>query len=412
MGFSSVVFIFHKDIISYILCSYEVQINLVILDVKRMSTFKVILFYTFRDMTMSVASNATAYDDDKLYNYNTYLIKRNSIVFVYMTIVILMGICGNAVSFIFYGFRSKKESVTHFLIAALALNDLLSSLTSINIVLLYCFYVTIKNETFCMLCFFFGHVFVIISVCMLLLIGLQRYIRICSTDSRFQFTKLRVKVLITLIVIFSVSICARSFILGGVHKIQHIINGNETIHVYTCSFTRDEGLKDTVFAFKIIDCVVFIFTNFSLIVLYTLIIRKIRRVGNAWTMSRTGRNYDTGEMPVVCASKDKKGTRAMTKADESCRVKSTVIKSNSDVNINIMLLGTTIASIISFLPYFCLELFDGSTYSFVYTPLQHLAHRSWMLNSSINPYVMAIFNRDLRKFVKSHLCTRCSLQRS
>lgn len=348
------------------------------------------------DWSMNWSSNVS--DEDLLQQYNSSLIKQNAVVFVYLVLVILMGIIGNAVSFVFYSFRSKQE-VTHYLIAGLALNDLISSLTSVAIVVLYCYYVTYRKEAACKMTFFFGHTFVLISVFMLVLIGLQRYIRICTLDIRYQVTKVRAKFITGIIVVFSILLSARSFVLGGVNEVLYNINDNKTILLYTCAFTRADEFKETILVFKIIDCTVFLTANISLIVLYTLIIRKIRQVGTSFA-----KNRKCGDKRTADSSKELPVNGSTV--NDSGRVTTNFMKSHSDVNINIMLLVTTIVSIISFLPYFCLELFDGSTFSYVYSPAQHLAHRSWMLNSSVNPYVMAIFNADLRRFVKSHIFSR------
>lgn len=339
-------------------------------------------------------------NEELLQEFNSKIIRNNGIVFVYLFIVLIMGIAGNTVSFVFYGLRTRKKTVTNFLIAALALNDLVASIVSVDIFVLYFFYVTFRNDVLCKIYFLLGHSFTVISILLLVVIGIQRYLRICLTNAKYQMTKNHAKLLTTVIVIYCVLNSSRNFVISGVITVPYSFEVNKTVIVYICTFTKTPDLQNFVFAFRIYDCIVFFVSNATLISVYILIVRKIRQVGTAFSV---GQKCTTGK---VTASRDIQMNA--TGSGEQCRIGNGVGRSHGDANINIMLLMTTFASIVSFIPYFVLELFDTDIHSFEYGPFKHLAHRSWLLNSSINPYIMLLFHADLRRFVKSHICT-CNL---
>jgi amino acid transporter len=82
---------------------------------------------------------------------------------------------------------------------------------------------------------------------------------------------------------------------------------------------------------------------------------------------------------------------------------------HAERKVSIMMMAVTIGSIASFVPYFIVNLTlkaNSKTSEQEFNVGVQIALRSYMLNNAINPYLMGIFNREFRRFVKKLLC-RC-----
>ncbi|XP_052808286.1 uncharacterized protein LOC128237105 [Mya arenaria] len=94
--------------------------------------------------------------------------------------------------------------------------------------------------------------------------------------------------------------------------------------------------------------------------------------------------------------------QAKTPKTKSLKRKKTKAKQNRNTErrITLMMFVMTLASVLSFAPYYAI-LLGSMENQFEYNIWKRILIRSFLLNSSINPFVIGYFNSDLRKYFKS-----------
>lgn len=440
---------------------------------------------------------------------NELVLKHNAAVFAFVAFIIISGIVGNGFSFVYYGFVEKKTA-TSFLISILAANDLLASFFFIDQLLALSVMLDFRSTVSCSFIRFTDTVFIVNSLILLCPIGTERCLKICVQNPRYHMTKRKALVTSVILIFFSVLKSLRQLSTSEIKEVNVTISGNKTIIGSICTRTEGDHMIQLVKIFSAIDAFVFVGTNVFLVVVYSIMIKKVaevRRKVNAYpsnslsstsqSVSRNHRsdvarnhNFHHGMIRTlqlnwrtVCGSHDKNneskssqksevrsvndcevrlperkvhndisGIRGdvTTKLDtEACvasvnndsndfndvkdklahnrhnieemhsigSAKKSVISQPNDryniagakrrqgveIKLNIMLTVVTLSSIFCFVPNLIINSFVSpaelyTEYSF--NAFIQIAWRAPLLNSSVNPYVIGLFNSNFREFVR------------
>lgn len=278
---------------------------------------------------------------------------------IYLSILLVVGVIGNLLVLCVYGPSLKKNNFRTFTVC-LAVIDIVACCVYIPVeivdqVLPLMFF----SQVACKLGRFIGRTANIGSACIIVVIAFERHRKICLTSKKQIGNKLARGLCLVALVI-SVALSWPALVIEGLKEKK---KGNVT--GYDCG-TAD-GIRKTIYPFVYTIVLLSLYSGFFLIliVLYSLVIRKIKINSKALR-----------ESPEDRAVK----TRPVTK----------------------IMLGFTIAFILSYLPHFGLEL-NGTIKRGNYGPdtaltlaILPVLSRSYLINNVINPIILSVGDQRFR----------------
>ncbi|XP_045215261.2 bombesin receptor subtype-3-like [Mercenaria mercenaria] len=401
---------------------------------------------------------------------NDQKIREYAPAIAYSVLVIVLGIAGNIFSIAYYGFKSQKTT-TNNLITYLAVTDLITCFVFCDEIIELCFTIAFKNIIGCKIMYFTNHTLVVSSNFILVLICVDRYQKICRRQS-WQLTVTSTRICVGALLFLAFLLSVRDFVILDVVQVNVTLPVyNKSITGFYCTHSRDSDMKTAVTTFQLLDLATFIIVISTMAILYSFVAREIwiqkkkkeshmgistakssvtesesagiKGLSNISVVETASSALDEDTDPNVSYSDtkvdiksplsiiDKKEKNISVEFDlkniadhDKFRSKKTTTE-NSKVHkehhskrkraeaierkIAIMMIAITGASILSFVPYFIVNLAvkRGSN-----TPEQEfsvgiqIALRSFMLNNAVNPYIMGFFNTKFKRFVKDIIC-RC-----
>lgn len=485
-------------------------------------------FQQFKCSFQEMANETQGSDSISLEEANNLSMRSNIVVIVYISLAVLLGVIGNSLTFIYHGFIEKRKSVTTFLITVLAINDLMTSIVLSDHIIIMRFLIVYESKLGCQITYFLNNFFVTNSLVFLAPIATERCLRVCTNNPKYHMTKRKSIVALSAIAFYSLCISFRHVGVTGVLSFDVQVSENETVVGHICSFLRDEDILPVVEIFNIIDIMSFSVTNITLLIMYSIMAKKIglvRRKINAYpaptskeslslktplsqsnlayetpstsasngAVSTVANKYNYGENAAKFTNNiNEKSKCALSSTENHLTVdslkdftsnrfcfkdsasnydnenKSFADKTISNTNVSMrqnlfkikppdnvfdgaedsvdstetknalsenmrvkrsngkkqvsrrtrrhetaerkitLMLGmVTLASVLIFVPYFYVvivirpEITPGK---FTYNAPVQLAWKSFLLNSTINPYIIGVFNSKFRKFVINLIC--------
>jgi hypothetical protein len=82
----------------------------------------------------------------------------------------------------------------------------------------------------------------------------------------------------------------------------------------------------------------------------------------------------------------------------------------AEVRVTVMVAVVTLASVLCFVPYYLSMLLISSNMSgdgLILSVGNVLLRRTYMLNSAINPFIMAFYNEPFRRFIRQTITCKC-----
>ena len=213
------------------------------------------------------------FDDPRVADLRRREIERNIPLVVVVAIVLVLGIIGNLFSIVFYGF-SKKRTVTNFLIAALALNDLLANFIFWDEIVIIFQSFTFTDKTGCKTVYFLNNWILINSVILLAVIAIDRYRRICHPFSK-QISSRAACFIVLGVTMVTFCLTLRETFLADIVAKPVKMNDNSTVYGYFCVHTDDKTYTSLIQVSHLLNIVLFLTSIILMIVLYVLVIRKI-----------------------------------------------------------------------------------------------------------------------------------------
>ena len=388
---------------------------------------------------------------------------------VYISILMVLGLAGNSMVFYFYGFKTRKTTNTFF-IAKLAIYDIIVCAISmpteiVDIVLYYEF----TNNAACKILRFVNYVAAIASILTLIAIATDRFKKICRPTSP-QMTFRHAKIVSLGIIGVSVLLSWPSLAIYG--SIQVTIPNAEGLELKgsDCTSTKDRQYRKYVWMFNGVHFLMFIICSSVLIIIYSIIGRKIfthkkqlrrhsrgprstsstnetslteesstsvKRKGHSQGAADTEHDKTTDNAKHDVTSghakqntgdkqesngrgekapgggKKKKSIKAM-KSTASNKSSGSSGINNETIKITIVMIIVTLVFIFSFLPYLSLTVWRITTgkheaefLSGVALVAFKIGSRSFLLNSSLNPWIYGIFNSNFRAFFFVKPFKRC-----
>lgn len=196
---------------------------------------------TFLQFLLFIAENITIISDneqttslsesDKLLLWNTRLAMDHIILDVFLAIYILFGLLGNVVIIYIYKWKMKKNFEDKFFILALAILDAVVCVTSSIIYLIFNIIpVRFSNDIACKLSWFITRTLSNTSGMLILVIGIQRYLKVCRPFG-WQMTLYWQKLAILGLLIASIVMDIPLFFFYGVVTLK---NEKERVTGYRC----------------------------------------------------------------------------------------------------------------------------------------------------------------------------------
>ena len=372
-----------------------------------------------------------------------YIVMEYLPVIIFTSSVCVVGILGNIFTIVFYKPKLTRSS-TPYLIVVLAIVDMIVCVLGIASVLDLCINVLFNDRIFCKAMYFFDQWMIYISVLILWIISIDRYIKLCRPLG-FQFTIPTAKRAIIIIVVFSLLASLRDVVTYDVIevRIENILNNSVSVVGHYCTSSTNKNLKELIFYSHIFDMVVVTVVLITFAFTYSRIGYKLLKherymktssvkpfnleqedsSSNNDVQAYSNKSSVFKENVMVAERTRKNGTvfephinpnycdnRISVQSTPSVNIyqKSVSQMKQSERNITSMMFAVSIGLAVCFMPYFIISVTARvhSPGKIEIEPLVQLAIRSPFLNSVINPILFSVFNPKYRKYVRRLFC-RC-----
>lgn len=328
-------------------------------------------------------------EDSRINSWNAELSQTLIPSSVFLGICIVVGIIGNSLVILIYGLKLRGAKERYF-IPILAVVDLLALCETAGFNISYNVSpVRFKGQQLCKWSWFFGYMTSVMSIFLLLVIAIQRYLKICRLCGK-QMTLgwKRVAVLGTFIAAALISApIPVTYGLDPAYSARYNVTGSACRRL-----TQENRWLSLIHA--IVCNVIVAGVVWALIILYTLIGRKIHSQMQQWKRQRTNDNN-------VKMTNLNDGTNGTSSAD---RNKQTMFK------ITAMFMLISLIFIVSFSPkvvIFILECVDSGFWdslSYSNRLLVRFLDVLFVINNIANPFVYAFLDVKFSQQLKKIFC--------
>ncbi|KAH3818145.1 hypothetical protein DPMN_119741 [Dreissena polymorpha] len=352
---------------------------------------------------------------------------------VYISILMILGLVGNPMVFYYYGFKTKRTTNTFFLVI-LAFYDFIVCVVSMpteiaDIELSY----TFENNVACKVLRFLTYFAEFGSMLTLVAIALDRFKKICRVTN--PQIEIRTAQFISIGILgIAILLSWPALVLYG--SIQVSIPNTYGIELMgaDCTSTKDVAYKKYVWAFNGVHFLLFVVLSVVLIVLYSIIGHTIFSLKKKLRMYKPSKNRTPSSAEVKTSLSDlsqqaddkmKGNEKGVTKPQTATNTSkslfasgnrhSTVSQTSSNaykksvidnvaVKITLVMVVVSTVFIVSFLPYLSLTVWrvlkgkhEAEFLSDAGLVWFKIGTRSFLLNSSLNPWIYGLANSNFRK---------------
>lgn len=354
-------------------------------------------------------------------------------VFVYVSFLLIVGLCGNILVLYYYGWKSKQTTNSVF-ICVLAVYDLTTCCVSIPIdmVDLRYFYM-FSNLAACKILKYFNHVTATGSVITLIAIASDRFRRICR-PLKSQLGLKRARQVGYISLLFALVSSTPSLSIYTSVKSELISENGIVLNGHDCSARKDKSHKLLYFIFHVVLLSLFLVAATALSAIYAMVVKKLYK----WRQTQKRPMIDEVPLSTVEHFRDNGAHKGLNdtnepgsdgevttdrnvKMSDSMTTHKKTLCSSSDPNnpsttkFTLMMLTITIFFILSFLPFLVLQIWQLLTidFNFFYSTVGfQLGARSFFLNAAVNPIIYGFFNSRFRGFAVNFLCYVCKTKNS
>lgn len=217
--------------------------------------------------------------EERLAYINRKLIFEYIPLIVIFVILGIVGILGNAITIVFYGFRTKRKSSTVVFITIIAVLDFVSSALMATTIADLIYNVYYSNKALCKMMYFTNETFIISSALVLWIISVDRYLKLCRPHGA-QFSERSAKVCGIVLFVIAMTMASQSFVSMDI-VIRVITVGNETVNVSDCANTESEDLNTVVTLTHCIDFIALAIILITFTFTYGNIQRTLRKHNQA-----------------------------------------------------------------------------------------------------------------------------------
>lgn len=405
------------------------------------------------------SSNSTLEEDRLLEEAHQKKIEEHIPLILFMFLIAVMGIIGNILTIVFYGYKVKKTS-TITLIRLLAAEDLIVCFLLFTTIADLFVNIQFTNVVLCRVMYFFDHWFVVSSVFTLWIISIDRYRRMCQ-PLKSQLTVKTAKIAVVVTSIFSMAFSTHDFVTYTTVNVKMSTSDKQYPYVigHYCTNTDEPHLHTVVLVFHLVDAMTIFACLLTFVFTYGNIWKALRahnrntvhlHTSPSFSSRQSTSDYNSKVLDSVDNTDDKETsdtksgkqsvhfsvssnlntkclnnlqsaiidnsneTKPMTGKKSSRRASKSSKTSKSERNLTIMMFAVTIGFVVCFTPYFIVNaafrLSSETTEDELHTGVE-FALRSPFFNSVINPIIFCVFNAQYRRYVKE-VFTGCKINKS
>jgi len=366
---------------------------------------------------------------------------------VWSLICFVIGIVGNVIIILVYIFKMKNYSEERYFIPILALFDLCAIIfTTIYFILDYVYFVNFQSSIICKLITFSTYSWTAISGNILLVIGVQRYLKICKPLGT-QMTLFWRRAAVAITIGYSVAYSSPLLYSAGIKEFDWTFE-DRNMTVKTCALNADNNVQFNVY---FLLTVMLIIVNILAIigvyipighVIYKVFAKK-RHVKNMDTHNsdvtveaRIESTYDNQAIDLSNADGFKMSCGNLENSNTDKTVQSSTHQtvtvsgrseirnkyslpkqkkphisvdrnSRSKVNFNLMLITVILFYMLSYIPVIYVffvktdETYYWHSLSAVQVRLQLCLVRFYVINNIVNPFIYGYFDFSFRESMKS-----------
>jgi hypothetical protein len=406
------------------------------------------------------SSNVSLLEDKLLQDAHQRIVREHIPLIVFLFIMSVLGIIGNILTIIFYGYRVKMTS-TITLIRLLAIEDLIVCFLMFTTIADLFVNILFTDSIVCKVMYFFDHWFVVSSVFTLWIISIDRYRRMCQ-PLKSQLTVKTATIAVIVTSIFSMIFSSHDFITYTAVEVN--ISTFDASHPYVtghyCTNTDSPDLQTVVIIFHVLDALTIFACLLTFVFTYGNIWRALRAHNRSTVHLHTSPSFSSRHSTsdfnskvlnsVDDTEKDKKEPETLlnkqsvhfslssnlnnsqpsigdiinetkpmaTDKQKQRRSSSKSSKSSktsrSERSLTIMMFAVTIGFVVCFTPYFIVNVairVSSETTEDELRTIIEFALRSPFWNSVINPIIFCVFNTQYRRYVKD-VFTKCRINKS
>jgi len=367
---------------------------------------------------------------------------------VWSLICLVIGIVGNVIIILVYIFKIKNYSEERYFIPILALFDLCAIIfTTIYFILDYVYFVNFQSSIICKLISFSTYLWTAISAHTLLVIGVQRYLKICKPLGS-QMTLFWRRAAVAITIGYSVAFSSPLLYFAGIKEFDWTFE-DRNVTVKTCALNADNNIQfnDVYFLLSVILIIVNILAIMGVYIPIGHVIYKVfakkRHVKNIAThnsdVTVESRIESTDDIQAIELSNDdgfkvscgnlensntdetvQSSTHQTVNVSDRSEIRnkysvpkqkkphiSVDRKSRSKVNFNLMLITVIIFYMLSYIPVIYVffvktdETYYWHSLSAVQVRLQLCLVRFYVINNIVNPFIYGYFDFSFRESMKS-----------
>ena len=367
---------------------------------------------------------------------------------VWSLICLVIGIVGNVIIILVYIFKMKNYSEERYFIPILALFDLCAIIfTTVYSILDYVYFVNFQSSIICKLIIFSTYTWTAISSHTLLVIGVQRYLKICK-PLRPQMTLFWRRAAVAITIGYSFAFSSPLLYFAGIKEFDWTFE-DRNVTVKTCALNADNNIQFNTAYFLL--SVILIIVNILAImgvyipigqVIYKVFAKKhyVKNIANHNSdVTVESRTESTDDIQAIELSNDDRFKMSCENLENSNTDKtvqssthhtvnvsgrseihnkysppkqkkphiSVDRKSRSKVNFNLMLITVILFYMLSYIPVIYVffvrtnEIYYWHNLSNVQVRLQLCLVRFYVINNIVNPFIYGYFDFSFRESMKS-----------
>ena len=373
--------------------------------------------------------NKTQYD--KLIEWNNELLQNYIVNDIFLVVYIVLGILGNAIVIINYSFRMKRNKDDRYFIPHLAVLDLMACVFRSSLELAMNLNpVNFRGRILCKLFWLPTNVFAIASIFLLLVIAVQRYLKICRPFG-VQMTIFWKRFALCSCIISAIVFAIPLLLYNEEIKVTNPVN-NVTGYVCDIDVKRYYGTGFITYTMtaSFTSLVIMIFLTILNILIGRTIyhqikakhMRKVRQNSDAQSMrsfmSRAKMNIapDVSEYMsetdgesqqktcmIACTQRNKTQTNSLNKTSKSGKM-------TCSHRYSFMFMAIGVAFILSYVPrliMLVISLYDPKFFgkiSDAQLALVAFSREMNVVNNVVNPFIYGFFDGKFRNETKKLLC--------
>ena len=245
--------------------------------------------------------------DDVLAEHNYQKFVLMIPIVVYVSILMAVGLFGNILVCVYYGCKTRSSTSSFFIVSLAVFDLMVCSITMPNEIVDLRYMFVFNNISACKIPRFINHIAANGSATVLLVIAFDRYRRMCR-PLRPQLEIKHAKIAILCSIIFSLFLSwpAVIFYMPVAVQLRNNYNDSVLLNGSVCTTTRADEYKLYLWAFNILQFVIFVIATMILCVLYSLVGRSIyrykkRRLKYASTRRLSRFSHNNGSIQNGCS---------------------------------------------------------------------------------------------------------------